>query len=63
VLPVNSEGKTEAYSPAGLLNAVTVLNELGSNGWECVGYNFNIRNNLNFWTMKKAVVIEDTVIE
>ncbi len=55
MLLVNSEGQTELDSSAGLLNAVTVLNQLGAEGWECVGYNFNIRNNLNFWTMKRIV--------
>jgi hypothetical protein len=51
VIKVDGTGQTELQVNGGLLNLVTSLNTLGSEGWNCIGYDSNYRNNLNFWTL------------
>lgn len=60
---VDSTGEKSVDVNTGLLNLITVLNDLGSKGWECVGYSAGFRNTLNFWTMKRIVVAEEPAVE
>lgn len=63
VIMVNGTGETTLKVESGLTNLITALNDLGSQGWECIGYDSQYRNNINFWTMKRAVVIPEPITE
>lgn len=54
VSKIDSTGETVLKVETGLVHLVNVLNDLGSEGWECVGYNTGYRNALNFWTFKRV---------
>lgn len=61
VTKIDSTGETVLKIETGLVNLIKALNDLGSDGWEVVGYNSGYRNTLNFWTLKRTITEEPAV--